>query len=313
MARYLHLFTFALFLVASSGQAQSAEPDALAVSVGLAAPSWGQARSLPELQAFLAKARVHLQEDEILQSQYVFVEKRRDLKLDKSGQQVSESVSVYESYPGLPGKARWRRQLVKNGRPVSPAELAKQDRERREHVLKYAAQMERESTSKRTASARQREKRRRESEATIDDALRIYDIRMLGREVRGGHEAIVLSFTPRPGVQPRTGDGKVLKNFSGKAWISETEFQLARLELEAVDTVSIGLGVVARIHQGSHLVFERRKVNGEEWLPVAASYTVSARMLLLKRVRVGAVSEFSDYRKFTVATETAIASPKDER
>ena len=55
--------------------------------------------------------------------------------------------------------------------------------------------------------------------------------------------------------------------------------------------------------------FERRKVNGEQWLPARASYTASARVFLVRRLRIGGTSEFSDYRKFTVATETTLAKP----
>jgi hypothetical protein len=64
------------------------------------------------------------------------------------------------------------------------------------------------------------------------------------------------------------------------------------------------------VHKGSRAMFERRKVNGEEWLPASASYTASARLFLVRRMRVGGVSEFADYRKFTVATETHVAQPK---
>jgi hypothetical protein len=51
-------------------------------------------------------------------------------------------------------------------------------------------------------------------------------------------------------------------------------------------------------------------VNDEQWLPARATYTASARVMLVKVLRIGGTSEFSDYRKFTVATDTAIGKPK---
>jgi hypothetical protein len=60
------------------------------------------------------------------------------------------------------------------------------------------------------------------------------------------------------------------------------------------------------VHKGSKAAFERRKVNGEQWLPARATYTGSARVMLLKVMRVGGTLEFSDYRKFSVETETKI-------
>jgi len=272
-------------------------------------PVLAQDRPLPDQAAFLQEARQRLQTDEARQSDYVYVETRRDLKLDKAGHPAGETVNVYESYPGLPDEPRWRRQIAKDGKPLPAAELAKKDRQREEHALKYARRLERQTDADRAEEARRREKKRRENEADVDDTFRIYEFRMLGRETIGGHETIGFSFAPRPGVTPRTRDGKILRNFTGKAWVSESDYELVRLEVEAINTVSFGLGMLARVHKGSRLAFERRKVNGEVWLPASASYTVSGRFLLLKRLRVGAVSEFSDYRKYTVATETSVIPP----
>jgi hypothetical protein len=133
---------------------------------------------------------------------------------------------------------------------------------------------------------------------------------MLGRESIGGHDTIAFSFTPKktPG-RPRTREGRIMQKFAGKAWVSESEYELVRLEAEAQETVSFGLGLFARVHKGSKAAFERRKVGGEEWLPASATYTASARVALVKMMRVGGTSEFSDYRKFTVGTETAVKTP----
>ena len=89
-----------------------------------------QDRPLPDQESFLQETRQHLQTDSALQSSYVYVETRREQKLDKRGRISEESVKVLESYPGLPGEERWDRLIAENGRPVPAAELAKQDRER---------------------------------------------------------------------------------------------------------------------------------------------------------------------------------------
>ena len=44
-----------------------------------------QNRPLPEQESFLRETRKHLQTDSALQSSYVYVETRRELKLDKEG------------------------------------------------------------------------------------------------------------------------------------------------------------------------------------------------------------------------------------
>ena len=87
---------------------------------------------------------------------------------------------------------------------------------------------------------------RREVEQGINDALLVYDFRMLGRETLGGHDTIVFSFTPKRNARPRTRDGKIMQKFAGKAWVSESEYELVRLEAEAQETVSFGLALRPR-------------------------------------------------------------------
>jgi hypothetical protein len=134
---------------------------------------------------------------------------------------------------------------------------------------------------------------------------------MLGRERVAGHETIVFSLDPRPDARPRTDSGKMMHHFKARAWMSESEYELVRVEVEAVRTVSFGLGLLARLHEGTTASFERRKVNGEVWLPARTAYVGSGRLLLVRRVRVGGGSEFSNYRKFTVETSTTLALPEE--
>lgn len=271
-------------------------------------PAVAQERPLPALEPFRQEVRKHLQTDEDRQSSYMYVETQRRQGLDKNGRPTSESVKVIESYPGFPGEDRWDRVISENGRPTPPEELAKKDRERQKQAEEYLRKIE--SGKARAKIARDRDKRRRDEQQAIDDIFLVYDVRMLGREALEGHDTIVFSLTPRRNAKPRTRDGKIMRNFVAKAWVSESDYELVRLEIEAIDDVSIGLGLLARVHKGTRAWFQRRKVNGEEWLPAEASYTASARVLLLKRYRVGGTSSFSGYRKFTVDTSTTYTRPK---
>jgi hypothetical protein len=275
----------------------------------LAVPAIGQDRPLPDYATFMAESRKRLQADDVRQSEYVYVETRREQKLDASGKATKESLNVFESYPALPGEFRWQRQTVKDGKPVPPDELAKKDRDRQTKVMEYATRLQREPEKVRAEEQKKRDEERRETDRAVDDALRVYDIRMLGREVVSGYETIVFSFTPRKNSRPQTREGKIMRHFAGKAWVSESEYEVVRLEAEAIETASFGLGLLARVHKGSKAAFERRKVNDEQWLPASATYTASARVMLVRVLRIGGTSEFSDYRKFSVQTDTRIGKP----
>jgi hypothetical protein len=94
----------------------------------------------------------------------------------------------------------------------------------------------------------------------------------------------------------------ILQHIAGRAWISEDDHQLARLEAEVIEPISIGAGLLAKLQTGSTLRFERRKVNDEIWLPVRAEASISGRMLLLKGLNMREVTEFSDHQKYSVDT-----------
>ena len=85
-----------------------------------------------------------------------------------------------------------------------------------------------------------------------------------------------------------------------------------RLDAEAIDTLTMGFGVLARLHKGSELSFVRRRVNNEVWLPAAVHYRGGARVALVTTLRRSGTSEFSDYRKFSVDTATTYQPPKTQ-
>lgn len=133
---------------------------------------------------------------------------------------------------------------------------------------------------------------------------------MVRREAIGGHDAILATLDPKDGVRLQTDDGKIMRNFKARAWVSESDYELVRIEIEAIRDLSFGLGLLARVHKGTVATYERRKVNNEVWLPAKVTWTASGRVLLVKRLRLRGISEFSNYRKFTVDTSTTYGAPK---
>jgi hypothetical protein len=272
---------------------------------------FAQQRPLPNAEAFLQETKKHLQTDSALQSNYSYVETRRELKLDSRGQAAGESVKVFESYPGLPGEGRWERLISEDGKPVPPDQLARLDRDRQRKAEDYARRLTSQPAKTAADQRREWEKDQRETARIVDDIYRVYDVRMLGRETIDSHDTIKFSLKARPDAQPQTREGGMMRHFAVLAWVSETDYELVKLEAEATDTVPIALGLLARVSKGSRLTFERRKVNEEVWLPARATYMGSARIALIKTIRRGGSSEFSNYKKFTVGTTTTFESPNN--
>jgi hypothetical protein len=267
-----------------------------------------QERPLPDFNAFAAEVKKHLATDEERQSGYVFNERRLEQKVNAAGRVTDESVRVYEVYPGLPGEDRYRRLIEEDGRPMPPERLTRLDAERRKKAEEYARKQA--VASERQKEARAQNKARQEYSAAVEDIFRVYDIQMLRRERIEGIDTILATLTPKPGARPQTDDGKIMRHFKARAWISESDYELVRVEIEAIDNLSFGLGLLARVHKGTVATYQRRKVNGETWLPLEVTWTASGRVLLLRRLRLRGVSQFSNYRRYSVDTSTTIGAPR---
>ena len=272
--------------------------------------SRAQNQPLPDQASFLLETRKHLQADRTLQSSYVYTETRREQKLDKGGRTREESVKVVESYPGLPGEERWERLISEDGRPVPPEELARQDRERQQKANEMVERLARNSSKELARQERELQKARRERDEVVSDIYNVYEMRMIGRERVEDHDTIAFSLTPRRDAKPQTRAGEEIRHFSVRAWISEDDHELVKVEAEAIDDLKFGLGVLAKLHKGARLSFLRRKVNGEVWLPAVVSYTGNAQVGLLFTLRRSGTSEFSGYRKYSVDTFEGFGRPK---
>ena len=268
-----------------------------------------QDRPLPDQESFLTETRKHLQTDSALQSSYVYVETRCELKLDKGGRTRGESVKVVESYPGLPGEERWERLIAEDGRPVPPEELARQDRERQQKANEMVQRLARDSAKELARQERELQKARRERDEALSDIYNVFEIRMIGRERVEEHDTIAFLLTPRRDAKPKTRAGDEMRHFSVRAWVSENDHELVKLEAEAIDDMKSGL-VLAKLHKGARLSFLRRKVNGEVWLPAVVSYHGSVRVGLLFTLRRSGTSEYSGYRKYSVDTFEGFRTPK---
>ena len=270
-----------------------------------------QDRPLPDMKPFLEQVRDRLQTDRSLQSSYSYVEKRREFNLDKNGRTVSTSEKVFENYPGFPGEPRWERLISEDGKPVPAKKLEEEDRRRQQKAEAYVRRMKEQPDQEHARQMREYTEAQRRAKAVVADIFNVYDVRMLRREAVEGIDTIVFSLTPRRGARPQTDEGGDMLHFSVTAWVSESDFELVRVDVVGIDTLKMGLGIglFARLHEGARLTFIRRKINGEVWLPASTIYEGSARLGLIKVVRQRGEYEFSNYRKFTVETQSTFGRP----
>jgi len=267
-------------------------------------------RPLPALDDFLKEVRKHLSSDRLLLSQYTYAERVTVRELDGKGKNKSTHESLYEVYPSYESKLTYHRLIAKDGKPTNPKDLEKQDREQDKKLREHANRLEREGTGERERRQAKEAEEKRKEEIVIDEMFRLYQIKMEGRDFLEEHPAIILSFQPRPDYKPQTDQGKILAKVAGRAWFSEQDYELVRIEVKLIDPISLGWGLLARINRGAAGVLRRRKINGEIWLPAEVHFTGSARLLLVKGVNVDFSSQYSDFLKFTVETQVKFRKDK---
>jgi hypothetical protein len=287
---------------------------ALTLIAALAAPQRTAAASdpLPDPAAFLTKVRANLFTDEELQRDYTYLEKREEIRLSRLGRVHVGRTRLFEVYPAPEPGHRYRRLIADNGKPLDPATLASRDAE----YEKYVTDLYRQRTNETPADRARREAKEAEDRRTRDeivaDVFRIFEARMLGRERLAGRSVIVFSLTPRPGVESRSKPGKYFPSFAGRVWIDEIDHQVMKVVMESIDTINVGWGFLGRVHEGSVFTFERRKVNGEVWLPHLTRIEMKGRSLLFRKFDLVATTEYSNYRKFSVSTRETFDSPSPQ-
>ncbi|HZQ95787.1 MAG TPA: hypothetical protein VFA67_12305 [Candidatus Sulfotelmatobacter sp.] len=227
---------------------------------------------------------------------YTYIAREVENKLDGRGQTKSTEVKTYEVLE-IYGE-QVQRLIEKDDKPLEGKDAAKEE----EKIQKIIDKRKHESEKERQKREEKEEKEREDGRKFVREVADAYDFTLLGSEPVGGREAWVFQGEPRPGFEPRMKESRFLIKFHGRVWIDKTDLQMARLDVEAVDTVSLGW-VLARVHKGTRFMIEQTRVNDEVWLPRLLTFKVDARLALLKGFKLDGEETFRDYRKFRTSSK----------
>ena len=269
------------------------------------APAGDEAAAVPALdvRAFLGEVRARLHSDDYLLEQYTFTERQTERQLDAKGNVTKITSALYEVYPSPEPGRTYRKMVERDGARLTSEELAKEDQNQEAREARKAAKLYSGNPSRRASAESER---RLKETRTIDEIFQVLEFRIVGRETLDGRPAVVLSFEPRAGFDPPTRGGRILQKFTGRAWVDEGDRQLVKVEAELMDDLSFGFGLLAKLKKGARAQLLRRKVNDEIWLPSAARFIGHGRVLLIKGLHVDTLSEYSVYKKFSIATDSAV-------
>jgi hypothetical protein len=230
-------------------------------------------------------------ENEKRQRDYTYIEREVQNNLDGKGNKKSTEIKTYDILE-IYGE-QVRRLIAKDDKPLDAKEAAKEE----EKIQKIMDKRKNESADDRRKREEKELKQREEDRKFVHEIAAAYDFKLVGTELVGAREAWVIDGEPRAGFVPHMKESKFLSKFHGRVWIDKDDLQLAKMDVETLDTVSFGL-VLARIHKGTRFILEQTRVNDEVWLPKQVNYKFNARLALMKGFNVDGEQSFRDYKKF---------------
>jgi hypothetical protein len=271
---------------------------ALWLALVMAAGVSAQEKPLPDFDLLRQKTRENLARAQRTQHLYAFKERRTEIHANIFGRVGTDGTRVQEVYPSLTRGLTYRRVIERDGVPVSAAELAQQDRDYRERAEEIL----------RRGGSRSEEQRRRDT--MIEDVVDALQFKLQGRAVRDGVQVVVVTFAPRPGARPSTRQGRIAQKFTGTVWIHEELFEVMRVEARAIDDLSYGFGIIARLDEGTTALLVREPIEGGLWMPTQLRLKGRGRAALVRRLVIDYAVDWFDYRRLPGDSPAPFLDPR---
>jgi hypothetical protein len=252
-----------------------------------------------QIRELLRRAEENDLENDKRQRDYTYTERVERHQLDDHGgvkkteTWTSEVLEVYGE--------QVIRQISKDDKPLPSSEAKKED----DKIQKIIDKRKNESETDRRKRLERDEKDREEDRKFVLEIADAFNFTLVGSEILDGHDTWVLEGEPRPGYEPKQRNAKMLSKFKGRVWIDKAEAQWVKLDITAIDTISVGF-VLARIHKGTHLIIELTRVNEEVWLPKRVQLHFDARVALFKSFDDDVEQTYRDYKKFRADTKITV-------
>ena len=224
-------------------------------------------RPLPDGETFFKAVRENLARSTREQNRYAYRERRAELHMNPFGRIGAGEMRLYEVTPGPDPSVYFRRLLERDGTPVPDSRPERQQR------------------------------RVRTGPSVVDDTAEALRFAIVRRESANGRDQIVVSFDPRPDADPQTREGRMAKVFKGLIWIDEAEREVVRVEAVAIDDMTYGFGLIARLNEGTVVTLTRERVADGIWLPTSMHFKGSGRALLFRKLTLDYTIEWFDYRR----------------
>src|SRR6266849_1873134 len=121
-------------------------------------------------------------------------------------------------------------------------------------------------------------KRRKDRNDLIDATRNAFLFTFVAREPRRDHMLAKYEMLPNPAFKPTSRFTSIFPKVHGYVWIDEDAAELARIEGDVTEDISIGL-FLGKIYKGSHFMQERYEVQPGLWQPSFSQHDFDGRKL----------------------------------
>jgi hypothetical protein len=163
-----------------------------------------------------------------------------------------------------------------------------------ERLEKYLVWILQDGSGQRDAIAKA-ERKRKERFDLIDATHQAFVFRFQGKEMRGDRELLRYTMTPRKDYKPTSRMTTLFTKVRGTLWIDEQSSQLAKVEGQVTDDISLAL-FFAKVNKGSHFMQERYEVAPGVWEPTFEQYDFDGRKYLMP-FSIHERTFYSDYKR----------------
>jgi hypothetical protein len=261
---------------------------------------------LPNIPALLKELQANEDRVDELLDHYGYTQKAVDRELRKDGvfRNTGSETTQITFYKGN----RIARQIEKNGKPLSPGDQEKEDKD----VAKRVEEIDKKIAKQQARAAKGKDAPDEDRRISIAEVLRASKLLNPRRERFRGREVIVFDFEPNPTFDMK--NAKSMLKFFGKTagvmWIDEKDKQVARVDAVLAQSLSIGGGVLAKLNKGATFTLEKERFGDEIWLPSLAEINLSVRVLLVKGINVNQLVRYYDYHRFETEVKDAKVDEK---
>jgi len=139
------------------------------------------------------------------------------------------------------------------------------------------------------------QKKQKERDDLIDATRNAFLLTYVGQEARGERMLSKYRMAPNPAFKPTNRATSIYTKVKGFLWVDEAAQQLAQVEGEVTDDISLGI-FLAKIYKGSRFMQDRYEMAPGIWMPSFSQYDFDGRKFF-SNISVHEKTFYSAYKR----------------